>query len=362
MGVLRLFGALAQHLSRDSERATLASLDGLAAAYNDFAYIGNRKSLDKLVRDEAVQLRRRLDALRAKELTRLESYDASTVSLVKTVRSKNDLSLLIQEWLGKDWGKDSGVFPDFLLSSRGKMGLGDGALLELKDSKEASIASFNSTIPTRYKSLEDVKKITGSTLVSNAAKLYDFPFSLTSEFLKAQRSCFYLVRTRMKAASHVRISLVEGSFFETMPKNKLLQAIWGQLLDAAGLIGIERERTVELLSELEQNEIVQSREIIGASVRPRLRLMAEVHPDGNIHRYPEILPRTLNLVIKKEEYMNLNWLVQEFAREKISVQVEIDGQKQFILLDIDNQLLRLQILTILHKRNGELLVLQMMLD
>ncbi len=362
MGVLKLYAALAARIAQNPSEAVIRPLDDLAAVYSDFSYIGNRKGLESLVRDECTRFKQRLDAIREQEISRLGILDPVTTNLIRVLREKDDLSQVIQTWLGKDWLKDSGVFPDFLLGMDGDASFGNGALLELKDSKEASIASFNSTIPTRYKSLDEVTKITSSALVSNAAKLYDFPLSTTPNYFQHIRPCFYLIRTRAKLDAQVRISLVEGSFFETLPKHKLLQAIWGQILDAAGLTSVERERTMELLGELEQSEIAQSRDIEGASVRPRLRLMAEVHPDGNIHRYAEIPPRTCNLVIKKEQQTNLNWLVQEFRRENISAHVQKIGGEQIVILQNGNQAIRLQVLTINHKRNGEHLVLQLKLD
>lgn len=70
-------------------------------------------------------------------------------------------------WKNKrvDWLKNQGIekrllysqsqqFPDFLFKVKkdGERYV-SGSLIELKDSKGISIASFNSTIPTRYKSL-----------------------------------------------------------------------------------------------------------------------------------------------------------------------------------------------------------------
>ena len=49
-------------------------------------------------------------------------------------------------------------FPDFLFKTRKHAGkLICGSLLELKDSKGGSVASFNSTLPTKYKNLEEIE-------------------------------------------------------------------------------------------------------------------------------------------------------------------------------------------------------------
>lgn len=59
-------------------------------------------------------------------------------------------------------------FPDFMLKSSVNNGtLINGSILELKDSKGGSIASFNSTIPTKTKSLREIDKINQTDIVSN---------------------------------------------------------------------------------------------------------------------------------------------------------------------------------------------------
>jgi hypothetical protein len=67
-----------------------------------------------------------------------------------------------------------------------------GTLLELKDSMGGSIASFNSTLPTKFKTLEEVDIINGNNLVSRISSLIDYPLSLHKDYLTFQRRCFYL--------------------------------------------------------------------------------------------------------------------------------------------------------------------------
>ena len=83
--------------------------------------------------------------------------------------------------LNKSWLKSQGIderllyskseqFPDFLFKAINyENKLTCGSLLELKDSKSGSIASFNSTLPTKYKSLEEIDVINGTNLVSRIA-------------------------------------------------------------------------------------------------------------------------------------------------------------------------------------------------
>lgn len=235
---------------------------------------------------------------------------------------------------------------------------GNGALLELKDSKGDSIASFNSTIPTRFKSLKDVQRISGKNLVPNAARLYDFPLSVDPQYLTKKRLCFYLIRTQTKNDAKVKISLAEGSFFETLPKEELLAQVWDQVLGAGGVAPADRPHIVELLAGLEQTEIVRSREVGGASIKPRLRLMAEVHKDGKLHSYPEMKPRTVNLVIKRERGFDETWLQNEFAKEGFRTEIVVDDGTTFLVLREGRSKIRLRYFVILHKRNGEHLVLQ----
>lgn len=100
----------------------------------------------------------------------------------------------------------------------------------------------------------------------------------------------------------------------------------------------------DILNQLEQSlsyitdqTIIAASQIIEkASVRPRLRIMAEVHTEGNPHSslYPEILERSVNLIIQASAYS-----------EKIA---ELISQK----------VPEIKVFSIQHKRNGEHIVFQ----
>lgn len=360
MGALEFFASVVRVLHANPQGATGDGLDEIAANAKHFSYIGNRKTLSSLVRQEADELLQRLCAIPDKRLEALKDTEPALVEMVRAIRSKASRQEfdVAGDWLGREWEKDSGVFPDFLLALDDSATFGNGALLELKDSKGDSIASFNSTIPTRFKSLGDVRHISGKNLVPNAARLYDFPLSVDPQYLVKKRLCFYLVRTQAKNDDKVNISLAEGSFFETLPKEDLLAQVWDQVLDAGGVTPADRPHIVELLASLEQTEIAHSREIKGASIKPRLRLMAEVHRDAKLHSYPEIKPRTVNLVIKRERGFDETSLQKEFAKEGIRAEVATDGDAKFLLLSDGKGRIRLRYFVILHKRNGEHIVLQ----
>lgn len=125
---------------------------------------------------------------------------------------------------------ESQQFPDFLFNVKkhGEKYIG-GSLMELKDSKGGSVASFNSTLPTKYKSLEEIDIINGNNLVSRIARIMDSKFTPDGDYFKFERRCFYLIRTR-KGSKRVKVSIVDGSFFETVPKEHLIYQMFLNVL------------------------------------------------------------------------------------------------------------------------------------
>ena len=234
-------------------------------------------------------------------------------------------------------------FPDFLFKAKkeGDRYVG-GSLMELKDSKGGNISSFNSTIPTRYKSLEEIDVINGNKLVSRIASILDDKLALDEDYLKFERRCLYLIRTH-KGSRKVRISLVDGSFFETVPKEHLfyqmfLKVLQEHLEKKKVEIPPETLKDVEetLSHVVDQTIIAKSQIVEKASIRPRLRIMAEVHPEGNPHStfYPEITEGSLNLILQASPE------VREVEKE------------------ISAQIPEVEVFSIFHKRNGEHRVFQ----
>jgi len=86
----------------------------------------------------------------------------------------------------------------------------------------------------------------------------------------------------------------------------------------------------------DQTIIAKSQIIEKASVRPRLRIMAEVHPEGNPHGkfYPEITEGSFNLILQSSPE------VKKLEKEISTNIPEID------------------VFSIFHKRNGEHRVFQ----
>jgi len=101
------------------------------------------------------------------------------------------------------------------------------------------------------------------------------------------------------------------------------------------------EKVRETLSYVTDQTIIASSQIIEkASVRPRLRIMAEVHPEGNPHSsfYPEITDNSFNLILQPSPQ------VKELRKELFM------------------QLPEIEVFSIQHKRNGEHIFFQFKKD
>jgi len=261
---------------------------------NDLAYIDNRRD--------------------AKEKYGFDFWRNFSVDLLKAHNIQR--SLLYSQ---------SQRFPDFLFKTKTREGTyTNGSLMELKDAKGSNIASFNSTIPTKTKTLEEVDVINGKKLVSRIAKMFDGNLALDDQYYKFERRCYYLIRTH-KESEKPKLSIVDGSFFETVPKEHLFYQMFLNVLRMhmeKRKVKISPEimkRIEEALSLInDQTIIAGSQTIAKASVKPRLRIMAEVDPHGNPHSefYPEITPGSFNLILQvspetKETEKQLSALLHE---------------------------------------------------
>ncbi|MDE2218716.1 MAG: hypothetical protein KGJ58_04745, partial [Patescibacteria group bacterium] len=117
-----------------------------------------------------------------------------------------------------------GVFPDLAirLNKNREMFTG-GEFVELKDSDSYTVSSFNSTIPSRSKRIEDIISGENGVIKKQMEKAGDDIFSLPV------RDVFYLVRGKKKGT--VKICLVYGSFFETVGVSKLIGESFTQVLE-----------------------------------------------------------------------------------------------------------------------------------
>ncbi len=221
-----------------------------------------------------------------------------------------DIASLSGKVIGKNQlYSESQKFPDFVFKVKEYDGqLACGSLLETKDTSGGSISSFNSTIPTGTKSMEEVDTINNGEIVSRIASIKDGELAKNPDYRTYQRRCFYLIRTH-KGSDKARTSLVDGSFFETVPKNYLISQMFINIVEKHHVkkkLDISAAKFNEmkklLIQVTDQTIIASSQSIDKASVKPRLRIMAEVNPEGNPHsqHYPRIKEKTINLILPEK--------------------------------------------------------------
>jgi hypothetical protein len=322
MGVCKLFFRIAHYLNENPHQLASASLEGIAAQYRSYAYIGARKSLREFVREQA-----------------------------------QEVGIDPAQWFGtKEWQSDSGAFPDFVLACEPHSPLGNGALLELKDSAGDQIASFNSTLPSARKHISRLTK-----MVRTAVQNYE---SKRGCACPDERDCFYLVRTKNKYPDTCRLSVVQGTFFETIPNQELLKSLWKDLLKQAGVPAEQHMEILDYLAKLERNEVAKSRRIKRAAIKPRLRIMSEVVADANPHKYQEIRERTVNLILKAPSEGGREslerWILHCFSTDNLLAQPVSDDV--FVVSDDSGCQVNCRIAWVEHKLNGLHLVVQVQLD
>ncbi|MDI6751936.1 MAG: hypothetical protein QME07_03665 [bacterium] len=169
-------------------------------------------------------------------------------------------------------------------------------MIELKDSNSYTVSSFNSTIPSKSKKIEDIITGESSIIKQQMETAGNDIFSLPT------RDVFYLVRGRK--GGDIKVCLVYGSFFETIAIENLIRQSFSQVLEER-LKESEKEISEELKQTLlsifsKQENFSKVRNVEKASVKLRFRIMTEVKAEGNIlnlKKYPEIKNNTLNLVL-----------------------------------------------------------------
>lgn len=191
-----------------------------------------------------------------------------------------------------------GVWPDIAI----KLNDGDnlftgGELIELKDARGFRIASFNSTIPCGKKDISDILRNRASRIRKQMEEAGDDIFSLPI------RDVFYLVRGHIikDSAPRVRVCLVHGKFFETIPTATLVQESFRQIV---------KERLTESGTEISDSQIdklvqlfdsrevfAKTRKVEKSSITVRFRVMTEVSQEANVLQYPQIIDNSLTLLL-----------------------------------------------------------------
>lgn len=241
--------------------------------------------------------------------------------------------------------KGKALFPDFAIKlNKCNKSFTGGELVELKESKSYSIASFNSTIPTGEKRIEELIKTDQSIIRDQMQEVGDDIFSLPV------RQVFYLIRGRKK--QHVKACLVHGSFFETVSSKELIAESFTQLMKER-LKELGRSPSPSLKRELldlftEKHTFSRTRSVKNASVSLRFRIMTEVRANGNIlnpNQYPQIGHDTLNLVVPCHSSKDKR---DHIRKMKIAF-------KEMSCLQVFSQL---KIFIVRHHLNGNFLVFQ----
>ncbi len=234
---------------------------------------------------------------------------------------------------------DSQIFPDFMFKSviekrNGKRSkITGGEILELKDSAGSGIASFNSTIPTKYKTLEDIEKLNGvkGNLIIKIAELFD-ENSKRKNWKKYKRHCFYLIRTN-KNRDDARISIVDGAFFETLPEKILISQMFKNIFrrhaEKYNITENIRKNADEVLDYLTDHTLISfSQDIRKSSIKPRLRIMAEAKKEGNPHwRYYKIDEKTSNLILKVNKNSEKSQEIIEKWMKKKKIKISVSKIK-----------------------------------
>ena len=192
---------------------------------------------------------------------------------------------------------NTGKFPDLAVKlNRDDPAFTGGELIELKDSKSYSVASFNSTIPTGEK---DIRKLIGGTENTIRTQMQEAGDDSLSLLI---RQVFYLIRGRK--GSNVKVCLAHGKFFETIPVSTLISESFGQALEerldelGTSLSVSMKQKLLNLFSE--QETFSRTRSVENASVQLRFRIMTGVKAGGNIlnqNQYPQINDNTLNFAV-----------------------------------------------------------------
>ena len=240
---------------------------------------------------------------------------------------------------------NKGKFPDLAIKLNHNDSIfSGGELIELKDSKSYSVASFNSTIPTGEKDIRKLIEGTENIIRTQMQEAGDDILSLPIQ------QVFYLIRGRKK--TNVKVCLAHGKFFETVPVSTLISESFGQALEerldelGKSLSTSMKQQLLNLFSE--QETFSRTRSVENASVRLRFRVMTEVKAGGNIlnqNQYPQINDNTLNFAVPCHSGVE-----QDRHIDKMTVAFE--------QMNVSNLFSQIEIFTLQHHFNGPFLIFQ----
>lgn len=217
--------------------------------------------------------------------------------------------------------KGRGKFPDFAIRVNPGGDPSGGELIEAKDSKSYAVPSFNSTIPTGYKSIESLIQGRSSVVREQMEEIGDDIYAVPL------REVYYLLRGKDPKTSNTKICLVHGSFFETVNVEELIRKAFGQVLDER--LEAEDHAISSELHDLmlrifsKQDSFSKVRHVENASIKLRFRIMTEVKKEGNVFNskvYPGIRENTLNFIIP-------NYPADDIAQRKLYIRQALSASE-----------------------------------
>ena len=240
---------------------------------------------------------------------------------------------------------NKGKFPDLAIRLNSEdVQFTGGELIELKDSKQYSVASFNSTIPTGEK---DIKKLTDGQENIIRTQMEVAGNNILSLPI---RQVFYLIRGRKQ--SNMKVCLAHGKFFETIPVSNLISESFGQALEerlnelGETLSPSMKQKLLDIFSE--QQTFSKTRDVDKASVTLRFRIMTGVKAGANIlnpNQYPQIGDNTLNFAVPCHNDTEQS---QQQSRMKVA----------FEQIGCSDLFAQLEVFILQHHFNGKFLVFQ----
>ena len=168
-----------------------------------------------------------------------------------------------------------GTFPDFVLKINRNGLFNGGELIELKDAKSYTISSFNSTIPSAKKRIDQLA-------INIKNKLFDTNQATDSNEV---RDVYYLIRGIKKSASYPlsKTILVSGAFFETVSSEDVLQDAFSQVAAEAMPKESDHRNLIENL-RVRQSAFAATRKVEKSSISVRFRVMAQVDPHADLFK------------------------------------------------------------------------------
>ncbi len=241
-------------------------------------------------------------------------------------------------------------FPDLVLKSNEAGPFTGGEFIELKETQSLQIASFNSTPPSAMKSVDVLQE----GVINQLHELGEAPYRLP------EREVYYLIRGRKRVnpAPISKTVLVSGRFFETVPIDDVLRGAFEQVTKESASDPGSEPRIPESFV-VKQNVFAATRQVEGASVKVRFRVMIEADGQANLlsdRQFPQIRDDTLTLLVHDESLPDAD----EFTdpSDWHSVPSVIEESQSFANLEaaydeIDTQLkLATSVFVLQHPKNG----------